>query len=61
MNRHLKHFAPKQAGKWALAGFAGTLALFAGMQGHAQAIAGHNSNASVSYACLLYTSPSPRD
>lgn len=50
MNRHLKHFAPKQAGKWALAGFAGTLALFAGMQGHAQAIAGHNSNAPVSYA-----------
>lgn len=50
MNRYLKHFAPIKAGKWALAGFAGGLALFAGMQGQAQAIAGHNSNAPVSYA-----------
>ena len=45
MNRHLKH-----APKWAIAGFAGGLAMFAGMQGHAQAIAGHNSNAPVSFA-----------
>jgi lipopolysaccharide export system protein LptA len=50
MNRHLKHFAPNQAGKWALAGFVGTLALFAGMQGNAQSIASHNSNAPVSFA-----------
>jgi lipopolysaccharide export system protein LptA len=50
MNRHLKHARLKQAGKWAIAGFAGGLAMFAGMQGNAQAIAGHNSNAPVSFA-----------
>jgi len=36
--------------RWALAGFVGTLAVFAGMQINAQAIAGHNSNAPVDYA-----------
>jgi lipopolysaccharide export system protein LptA len=49
MNRHWKH-AIALGPKWALAGFAGGLALFAGMQVGAQAIAGHNSNAPVSYA-----------
>lgn len=45
MNRYWK-IAPA----WAAAGFAGGLVLFAGMQAGAQAIAGHNSNAPVSYA-----------
>ena len=45
MQRHFR-LAPK----WALAGFAGGLIMFAGMQVGAQAIAGHNSNAPVSYA-----------
>lgn len=49
MNRHWKH-ALALGPKWALAGFAGGLALFAGMQVGAQSIAGHNSNAPVSYA-----------
>lgn len=49
MNRHWKH-ALALGPKWALAGFAGGLALFAGMQAGAQAIAGHDSNAPVSYA-----------
>ena len=38
------------ASRWALAGFVGTMAVFAGMQLNAQAIAGHNSNAPVDYA-----------
>lgn len=36
--------------RWAIAGFIGTLAIFAGIQLNAQAIAGHNSNAPVNYA-----------
>jgi lipopolysaccharide export system protein LptA len=45
MNRHLL-----TARRWGLAGFCGGLALFAGIQLSAQAIAGHNSNAPVNYA-----------
>jgi len=37
------------ASRWALAGFVGTLAVFAGMQINAQVISGHNSNAPVNY------------
>lgn len=40
----------KTASKWALAGFGGGLAMFAGIQAGAQAIAAHNSNAPVNYA-----------
>lgn len=45
MNKHISN-----APKWALGGFALGAALFAGIQLNAQAIAGHNSNAPVSYA-----------
>ena len=38
------------AARWALGGFAATIALMAGIQTNAQAIAGHNSNAPVDYA-----------
>lgn len=38
------------APRWALAGFVGTLAVFAGMQINAQVISGHNSNAPVNYS-----------
>lgn len=37
------------ASRWALAGFVGALAVFAGMQINAQVISGHNSNAPVTY------------
>lgn len=40
----------KQAPKWGIAGFAAGVMLFAGIQAGAQAIAGHNSNAPVTYA-----------
>ena len=36
--------------RWLIGGFAATLALMAGIQLNAQAIAGHNSNAPVNYA-----------
>ncbi|MEC9068191.1 MAG: LptA/OstA family protein [Pseudomonadota bacterium] len=36
--------------RWGLGGFVGALAIFAGIQAGAQAIAGHNSNAPVNYA-----------
>jgi lipopolysaccharide export system protein LptA len=45
MNRHAN-----TAARWGLGGFAATLALMAGIQAGAQAIAGHNSNAPVNYA-----------
>ena len=38
------------AARWALGGFAATIALMAGIQTNAQAIAGHNSNAPVDFA-----------
>lgn len=49
MNRS-SNSALSLAPKWAMAGFAAGVALFAGMQVGAQAIAGHNSSAPVSYA-----------
>ena len=45
MKQHLSTSA-----RWGIAGFALTLAAFGGIQLSAQAIAGHNSNAPVSYA-----------
>ncbi len=51
MTSHLSTASPlSTAVRWALAGFVGALAVFAGMQINAQAIAGHNSNAPVNYA-----------
>ena len=38
------------AARWALGGFAATIALMAGIQTNAQAIAGHNSHAPVDFA-----------
>ena len=38
------------AARWAFGGFATTIALMAGIQSNAQAIAGHNSNAPVDFA-----------
>ena len=40
----------KTAARWALGGFAATIALMAGIQSNAQAIASHNSNAPVDFA-----------
>lgn len=40
----------KTAARWAFCGFAATIALMAGIQTNAQAIAGHNSNAPVDFA-----------
>ena len=42
------HFST--APRWALAGFVGAMAVFAGMQLNAQAIGAHNSNAPVNYS-----------
>ena len=40
----------KTATRWAIGGFAATIALMAGIQSNAQALAGHNSNAPVDFA-----------